>query len=190
MEELSQHLLDVAVNSLEAGATEITININENMRANTLQIEVTDNGPGITKADIARVKDPFYTTKNNKRVGLGIPLFMEAVERCGGSFDIQAQSQQGTVVTATFPHNHLDRVPLGDVAGTLITLLAANDFDFQYCHRYNDKSFYFNTRDFRVLLRDIPVKTPEIMVWLKNYLHNNIMELRRGKKVEEFRRTG
>ncbi|SFG69730.1 Histidine kinase-, DNA gyrase B-, and HSP90-like ATPase [Desulfotomaculum arcticum] len=191
MEELSQHLLDVAVNSLEAGATELTININENIPANTLQIEVADNGPGISRADVAKVKDPFYTTKHNKRVGLGIPLFMEAVERCCGSFEIKAQPRQGTVVTATFPHNHLDRAPLGDVAGTLVTLLAANDsIDFFYNHLYNNRSFSFNTRDFRVLLRDIPIKTPEIMVWLKNYLHNNILKLRRERKVEEFRRTG
>lgn len=190
MEELSQHLLDIAVNSLEAGATELEITIREDTGDNTLQFQVLDNGRGIAAQDIPKLLDPFYTTKKHKRVGLGIPLLREAVDRCGGALEIMALPRKGTAVTVTFPYDHLDLAPLGDVAGTLTALLAGNQgLDLIYRHQYNGEIFIFTTREFKSLLKGIPLQTPEVLVWLKNYLANQVKELRR-KANEKLGRTG
>lgn len=192
MEELSQHILDVAFNSLEAGADRLEITVSENILINLLQIEVRDNGRGITPADIPRVMDPFYTTKKEKKVGLGIPLFREAVERCGGLFEIKPAPRAGTVVTATFPHDHLDRAPLGDIAGTLSVLMAGNNpLRLTYRHRYNERVFSFDTKDFESQLgEDIPMRTPEVLVWLEKHLAENIGNLKEADTLEKFGRTG
>jgi len=192
LEELSQHILDVAFNSLEAGADRLEITVTENTLTNLLQIEVRDNGRGISPEDIPRVMDPFFTTKKEKKVGLGIPLFREAAQRCGGLFEIKPAPRAGTVVTAAFPHDHLDRAPLGDIAGTLSVLIAGNTtFRLTYRHRYNEKNFSFDTKDFQSLLgEDIPLRAPEVLVWLGKHLIENIANLKEANTLEKFGRTG
>jgi len=190
LEDLAQHILDISFNSLEAGATKLEISIREDIAANILEFEVRDNGRGIAEKDISKVLDPFYTTKNGARTGLGIPLLHEAVERCGGSFEIKSLPQKGTRVKARFPHDHLDRAPLGDITGTLITLITSNEFlHLTYRHRYNGQTFSFNTKELKSMLKGISLQTPEVMVWLEEYLSQNIAGLRRAKD-EKFGRAG
>jgi len=189
LEDLAQHILDIASNSLEAGATFLGITIFENTRSNILDLKVVDNGPGISDADIQKVLDPFYTTKKHKRVGLGIPLLHEAVERCHGAFLIEALPKQGTMVRATFPHNHIDRAPLGDMAGTIISLLAGNSpLDLKYTHSYNGRTFSFDTRELGT--PGEVVRTPRALVILERYLNENILKIRRVAKSEELGRAG
>jgi len=190
VEDLSQHILDIAFNSLEAGATDLTITVREDTVANILAFGVLDNGRGITQNDIPKITDPFFTTKKHKRVGLGVPLLQEAVQRCGGNLEIKALPRKGTSVTAVFPHDHLDRAPLGDITGTLIALITGRQpVNLTYRHKYNNRNFLFNTRKLCIHLGAIPLQTPEVLVWLQNYLDENIANLRRETN-EELGRTG
>ncbi|MFZ5642820.1 MAG: ATP-binding protein [Bacillota bacterium] len=191
MEELSQHILDIAFNSLEAGATRLEINVRENLLVNILEFEVRDNGRGIAESDLPKVLDPFYTTKKNKRAGLGIPLLKEAAERCGGLFDVISPPEGGTIVRALFPHDHIDRAPMGDIAGTLnVILTAGQSLHMVYRHQYNNNTFCFDTKDIQSHLGDIPVWTPEVLVWLEEYLKNNIALLKEAGESEKLGRTG
>ncbi len=191
MEELSLHILDIALNSLDAGATRLEIAILEDIPANVLEFKVRDNGHGIAGDLVEQLMDPFYTTKKKKRVGLGIPLLKEAVDRCGGVFRIRASLTVGTTVTARFPWDHLDRAPLGDIAGTLIVLIAGGrSIRLIYRHQYNSETFFFDTRELHSMLGDIPLHTPEVLIWLEDYLKRNIADLKEAGKFEEFGRTG
>ena len=191
MDELSQHILDLAYNSLEAGATSLAITIREDTAANVLEFIVRDNGRGIAAEDVPRVLDPFFTTKDRKRVGLGIPLLQEAVDRCDGFFEIEAQPLAGTTVRALFPHNHLDRAPLGDISSTISVILAGNrSLNLTYTHHYNGGTFCFETEEFKHMLGDIPMHRPDIMVWLEKHLAREIVDLREADNHEEHQRTG
>lgn len=190
MEDLAQHILDIAINSVEAGATGIEIHVREDTAQNVMEFIVRDNGRGIRENELPKVMDPFYTTKKHKRVGLGIPLLQEAVQRCDGKLEIKALSRRGTQVRAVFPHNHLDRAPLGDIAGTLITLLAGHAaLHIKYSYQYNGKVFYFDTKEFITRLQGIALQTPRVLTFLEDYLNHNISDLRR-ETSEEFGRTG
>jgi len=191
MEELSQHILDLARNSLEAGADKLEISVSEDTAGNLLEIIVRDNGPGIAKEDIPKVMDAFYTTKSGKRVGLGVPLLMDAAVRCGGHVSIKGMPPEGTIVAVSFPHRHPDRAPLGDISGTLNVILAGNkDLHLIYSHQFDENIFIFDSMQLSQALGDIPLQTPEILVWLNNYLAINISNLREVKKIEELGRTG
>ena len=75
MTELSLNILDIAENSVKAGAslTEITVSV---MSAdNLLEIIIRDNGCGMTEEQVKKVIDPFYTTRTTRKVGLGVPFF-------------------------------------------------------------------------------------------------------------------
>lgn len=190
MEDLAQHILDIAVNSLEAGASGIEISVREDTAQNLMEFMIQDDGRGIKDDELQKVLDPFYTTKKQKRIGLGVPLLNEAVQRCGGTLEIRALPRRGTIVRAAFPHDHLDRPPLGDIAGTLITLVAGHDALYlKYTYQYNGKAFSFNTKEFRAHLGSVSLQTPEVLVFLESYLNNNISDLRR-ETGEKLGRTG
>lgn len=92
MKELSLNILDIAQNSITAGAklTEITIRETEEQ----MIISVSDNGCGMSKELLASVTDPFCTTRKTRKVGLGIPLFRLAAEQTGGHLEITSVSEK------------------------------------------------------------------------------------------------
>ena len=119
MKDLSSHMMDIVQNSIRAEASWIQIRICEDPEADLFLIEIQDNGCGMDEATLARVRDPFFTSRTVRKVGLGIPLLQQNAERTGGKVSIVSQPGQGTTLTARFGHSHLDRPPLGDVAETL-----------------------------------------------------------------------
>ncbi len=150
MEDLALHILDIAQNSLEAGAGTIEIEIIENLRENLLAIEVRDDGRGMDSETIAKATDPFFTTRTTRRVGMGLSLLAAAAKAAGGELVINSKPGKGTSIRATFEHNHLDRAPLGDIETTLMALLASQpEKNIHYRHRVNDREFELDSRDLR-----------------------------------------
>lgn len=148
MEDLSLHILDIAENSILAGATRILITINENEPRDFLTIRVTDNGRGMPGTVRKRALDPFFTTKR-KRTGLGLPLLAQAAEQSGGSLTVESTPGRGTKVAARFRHSHIDRPPFTKMAETMTVLVLSHpEIDFRYLHRRNGKAFSFSGRRF------------------------------------------
>lgn len=177
MRELSLNLLDIAQNSLTAGASLIELTVEEDPAADRLTLSVTDNGCGMTAEQVRRVTDPFYTTRTTRPVGMGIPLFRMAAEATGGRLSIQSEPGRGTTVTATFGLSHIDRLPLGDVEDTILTLIRLNpDRDFLYRYRVGDREFVLDTRALREILGDVSLNTPEVVDWIDGYLREQTAE--------------
>lgn len=169
MQDLSLHILDIAENSIRAGATEIRIKIIEDIKKNLLLIEVGDNGQGMDEETKKKVFDPFFTTKACKRTGLGIPMLAQSAKECGGKLTIRTENGKGTVITASFRYDHVDRKPIGDIGNTLIVLIASNpDIDFIFEHRKDDSRYFLNTAEIRKELDGIPVNTPDVIKIIKD----------------------
>ncbi len=148
MEDLSLHVLDIAENSAAAGATRITILINENERRDVLSLRISDNGRGMSERDAARALDPFFTTKG-KRTGLGLPLLAQTAELCGGSLVVTTAPRRGTKVAARFRFRHIDRPPLTAMTETLLALIFGHpEIDVRYRHRVNGRVFRFSSRPY------------------------------------------
>ena len=159
MEDLALHILDIAQNSLEAGAGEIEIEVSENLRDDQMIIRVRDNGRGMDSEMLAKATDPFFTTRTTRRVGLGLPLMAAASKAAGGGLTIDSRPGEGTTITATFRHGHIDRAPLGDIEATLLVLLAGQpNKDILFRHRIEDRFFELDSRDFRAA--DIDLSSP------------------------------
>lgn len=136
MEDLALHILDIAQNSIEAGATAIEIDLLEYPAVDQLIIEVRDNGRGMDPATVTRATDPFYTTRTTRKVGLGLSLLSEAARAAGGRVEIDSQPGVGSRVRAVFQYHHIDRAPVGDMETTLMVLLAGHpglDIRFKHC---------------------------------------------------------
>lgn len=167
MKELSLNILDIAKNSVKAGATLITITIVEKGPWRTLTI--ADDGCGMPPEMVAAVTDPFTTTRTTRPVGMGIPLLKLAAEQTGGTLSIRSSQGEdhGTVLTATFDMTHLDCVPLGDYAGSIVTLIQGSpDIDFSFLYRSKSGEITLETKQMREILGDVPLDTPEVLSWV------------------------
>ncbi len=175
MQELSLNVLDVAENSIRAGATQVGIEVCEDTAQDILSIRIEDNGCGMTAEQVARVTDPFYTTRTTRKVGLGVPFFKMAAEMAEGTFDIASEPGVGTTVSATFRHSHVDRMPLGDIASTMALLICANEpVNIRYRHVVDGREFEAETRQFCEILEGVPLSSPEIQLFIGEYLKENI----------------
>lgn len=184
MTEISLNVLDISENSTRAGASLVQITLAADTLADTLTLTIADNGCGMSKEQVSNVTDPFFTTRTTRKVGLGIPFLKYAAESTGGSFSIQSQLGKGTVLTAVFGLSHIDRMPLGDISGTIHTLVLYHpDTDFVYTYQYNQASFTMDTRQLREVLGDIPFDTPEVSRYILEYLTENKQEIDGGTLI-------
>jgi len=179
MRELSLHVLDALENSLEAGATVIELTIREDTGADRLSITLGDNGRGMNAVQLDRIFNPFFTTRRTRHVGLGIPLFKAAAERCNGNLTITSQLGEGTTLRAHFQYSHIDRAPLGDTTGMLLAIILAGSCDLHYIHRIDGERFEFDTRELRAELGAIPLTHPEVRRWLQEFIAQAEDKLRR-----------
>jgi hypothetical protein len=178
MTDLSLHILDIAENSLTAGATQIGIVVLEDTARDALLLEISDDGRGMDDSEVAHVADPFYTTRTTRRVGLGIPLLKVAALEANGDLDVRSAPGQGTTIVARFQHSHIDRKPLGDVADTLVALLAARpDLDLSYRHVRNGRSVQFSTDDVRPHLDGLPLNAPSALTFVREFVRRREEEL-------------
>jgi len=175
MKELSLNILDIAMNSVKAGAENILIKLNET--ADKLTLIIKDDGCGMSEETVKNVMNPFYTTRTTRSVGLGVPLLKLAAEQTGGGITIESVSEKdnpekhGTTVTAEFYKNHLDFTPLGDVVSTVTTLIQGSpDREWRFEHILEGGSVELDTKELREILGDVPLDNFEVIKWIEGYL--------------------
>lgn len=184
MPEIALNVLDIVQNSVRAEASLICLTVDVNQSADSLTIIVEDDGCGMTAEQIAHVEDPFFTTRTTRKIGLGVPFFKMAAVSTGGSFAIESEPGVGTKVTAVFGLSHIDRMPLGDINGTVHTLITFNThIDFLYTYRFNDRSFTLDTREFKNILEGVPLDVPEVSQYIREFLNENKLETDGGAVV-------
>jgi len=183
--ELSLHILDLVQNSIEAGATVVSLAIIEDLGVDLFTIRVSDNGRGMKEELRRHVVDPFVTSRTTRKVGLGLPLIDMSTKRCDGHLTVRSSPGQGTVVEAVYRHSHWDRPPLGNMVETLKSIIVANpDLDFRYSHTFNGAVFSLTTFEITSILEDIPLTQPDVLLWLDGYLKSNFENLYGGVLYE------
>ncbi|MBQ7315448.1 MAG: sensor histidine kinase [Clostridia bacterium] len=174
MDELSLYVLDITMNSVRAGADTIHVTLTEDDE--TLCLNVRDNGCGMSREQLQRLRDPFFTTRKTRKVGLGIPFLSMLAEMTGGSVHVssvpQSESEQhGTDVVATFGKTHIDCIPLGDMVSTFTTLIQGSpDIHFIFTHKTLRGTVALDTDELHSILGDLSLAEPEILQWIDGHL--------------------
>ena len=194
MKELSLHLLDIAQNSLAAGARHVALGVEE--ADGEITLTVADDGRGMSPELLARVTDPFTTTRTTRKVGMGLPLLRLAAEQTGGTLAVESREGVGTTVTAVFHAGHIDCPPLGDLAAT-VALLAqglSGETELTYMHKGPQGAFTFDTAQVRAILGpEVPLSLPEVAQWMEGYVAEGEAGLRpeappeRGMRLDTVR---
>lgn len=119
MNTIDMHIVDMVNNSLKAKADEIEIKIHLSIHNHKLSVFVKDNGVGMDLETLKVVCDPYFTSRKERKVGLGLPLLKFHAEITKGRFEIKSKKNIGTEVCAEFNTKHPDCQPAGDISGTI-----------------------------------------------------------------------
>jgi hypothetical protein len=177
--ELSLHLLDIAENSIAAHSANISILVDEDSRTDTLTMVVADDGVGMTEETAAKVVDAFYTSRTTRKVGLGLPLLKLAAEECNGYLQVDSKIGKGTRITVQFQRSHIDRMPLGDLAATFLSLLIMNpEIHWVFKYSVDNQVFYFDDIQLKATLQDIPFTEPDVLSYLRETFQSGVNNLR------------
>ena len=168
------NVLDVAENSVAAGAQTTQITLVADTVQRRLTLTIADDGKGMPPEMVKTVTDPFCTTRKTRKVGLGLPFLKMAAELTGGQLSIASEVGKGTVVTAWFTLGHIDLAPLGDMAGTVASLIQCNPArDFVYTVETDGEAFTADTRKLREVLDGVSLAEPAVALWVRDYLREN-----------------
>ena len=175
MRDLSLHILDLAQNSVRAQASVVALSVQLDAQG-LLTLTIEDDGCGMDEALLSRVTSPFATTRTTRKVGLGIPMMMENCRLAGGELTLKSEPGKGTVLRATLDTHSIDCLPLGDLAGTVTSLVTANperpDFTLRCASPAGEMQF--DTREIRAALEGVALNEPEIASWMMEALREEI----------------
>jgi len=181
MRELSLNVLDIAQNSITAGASLVEIELNIFELEDRFEIVIRDNGKGIEEEFLNKITDPFVTTRTTRKVGMGLPLFKYSAEQSGGRFEITSKVGIGTVVKGVYIISSIDRMPLGNIEDTLITLIiSSNKVDILFSVKSDRGNGYLDTREIKKVLDGVPIDSIEVIEFIKNYIKENLSYLYGG----------
>lgn len=180
MKDLSLHILDIMQNSIRAEATRIELRIEEDTTKNKFIIEIIDNGKGVDEEVRKNITNPFTTTRTLRKVGLGVAFLKQICDECAGDLKIESQKNKGTKVTVTMQHNHIDRLPLGEISKTITTLIMAKPtIHYVYTHKYNGQIFNFDAKQIEDVLDGVAINNLEIIKWIEEYIERNLDEIKK-----------
>ncbi|ODN29898.1 ATP-binding protein [Fervidobacterium thailandense] len=172
---LSDHLHDIAENSINAGAKSVKVTVRET--ENEFYFSVEDDAGGIRPDILEKIFDPFTTTRDKeiRRVGLGLPFLKQAAEATGGYVRINSELGKGTKTEVLFRKDHIDCQPVGDLPGVFLILLMNDGIEWHIIRCYNDDCYEIRSETIRSYIGslDAPEKVRILMEFL-NELENSI----------------
>jgi len=176
MKDLSLHVMDIARNSVAAGASIIKITLT--VKDKWLVLRIDDNGNGMDEKFLEKVTDPFTTTRTTRKVGMGIPLLKQSAEMTGGSLVIKSEKGVGTTVEASFDKDSIDRIPIGGMDDTIKALIHANpELDYEIRFERGENEFELKTIDIKSYLKGVPIVNASVMEWLGESIREGLNQV-------------
>ncbi len=179
MREIALHILDIAENSVAAGARTVEITVDEDQGRNRIRIVIRDDGKGMDPEMLLRVTDPFVTSRTTRPAGLGIPFLKAAAEACNGGLRISSEPGRGTCLEADFERDHIDRMPLGDLPGTVLALVVGfPETHWVFHYQIDGERFTFDDGPLKKELGDLALSEPSVLRFIRETLQAGVAGIR------------
>jgi Histidine kinase-, DNA gyrase B-, and HSP90-like ATPase len=140
---------DLVQNSIEAGASQVTLEVSTNPEH--IEVCIIDNGKGMDAATQERAFDPFYSEAgkhDHRQVGLGLPLLKQTAEAAGGAVKIQSELGKGTTVRFHVASQHWDTPPLGDLVMTVLGVMSFKSvYNLTFTRRTQQDSYQISRNE-------------------------------------------
>ena len=158
---LSDCILDLVQNSIEADAKEVQLLLEES--DDSLIVRIEDNGCGMTEVELKKATDPFYSDGKkhvHRKVGLGLPFLIQTVSMTDGSFNIRSEKDKGTRVDIEFNLKSIDTPPVGDFITLIYQVMSFNgSFNLivnrSYTKDQRSDSYTVNRNELQEILGDL-----------------------------------
>ncbi|MDR2010577.1 MAG: ATP-binding protein [Bacteroidales bacterium] len=177
MKTLDLHIIDIVHNSIRAGASVINIDIIDNDTENIFSVKITDNGCGMDKETLEAINESFYSSRKERKIGMGIALLKYHSELAEGEFRLTSELGKGTQIYGSFRKNHIDMQPLGDLSGTFANFICQyQDVEFKISYARNDEIFEISSSDVKEVFENINLNNFKIIQSLKTLIYSNITD--------------
>jgi two-component system NtrC family sensor kinase len=109
--QIKQAIVALLVNATEAIRENGEIIMRtSNPDADSIRVEIADNGQGIAAQDVPHIFEPFFSTKQDVRgIGLGLAIVHGIVENHDGRIEVDSEPGKGTVMSIIFPLNNIPK---------------------------------------------------------------------------------
>ena len=175
-------ITDLVQNSIEAGATEITLNVEET--DSNLNVVIADNGKGMDAETLEKAKDPFYTDgekHQHRQVGLGLPFLFQTAEMTEGTANIESTPGKGTTVTFKLNRDNIDLPEFGNFTGTATTLMSyGSNGNLTIERAGNGTSYSVSKTELTEVLGDL--SDTENLLLLREFIAGNEQEITQRQK--------
>jgi two-component system NtrC family sensor kinase len=103
--QMQQVFLNLINNALDAIGKGGQVNLSAQNSDNGVIVKVADSGPGIPPKDLAKIFEPFYSTKNSseRNTGLGLAICREIMQNLNGRIEVESKPGEGTIFSLWFP---------------------------------------------------------------------------------------
>ncbi len=171
MQDFSMYVLDIAMNAVAANSNKIIVEIVDSLKHNYVSLQIIDNGKGMSKETQERVLNPFYTSRTTRKVGLGIPFLKSLADCCNGCFSLTSKVGEGTTIGVKYQRDHWDAPPLGRISESIVTLIqGSEDIHWIFSYTSDRGTFELDTNQIKGMLEGVSICEPSIIVWLKEYM--------------------
>ena len=175
MKSLDLHIIDITHNSIRAGATEITIEMEDSAARDLLSIKIIDNGCGMPEEMIEAINDRFYSCRKERKIGMGIALLKYHSQLCDGQFYLKSKVGVGTEIYASYKRFHIDLQPRGDLSGCFASFICQyQDINFIIRYIMDEGTFELSTADVKEVFEGMNLNDAEIIRSLTELIHENI----------------
>lgn len=178
MKTLSDHILDIVQNSIQAKATLIKVRLEENKITDICSLIIIDNGCGMDAETLKQASNPFFTTRKTRKVGLGLSLLKQNAERANGSFLLSSEENKGTRVEAVFQLSNIDKPALGELWDVCyLTMLGNGDIDFELEYETENGQFELRSAEILEMIDGVPLQQKEVREAVVELIKNNMQEI-------------
>lgn len=161
--DISQHVLDIGINSIKSGAKNISVNIC--CKSDSTELKVKDDGCGFDEQALKRIKSSLQKPiSGNSHNGL-----KSLYKSCEGHIDITSSNGTGATVSAVFSKEF----PLGNIKETvkcLFTLCGGRDINLIFSAENEKISFSFDSKKIREIIKTKGIQINSIYKFLDGYI--------------------
>ena len=120
--QLVRALGNILQNAVEAGAKSVTVNAHTIEERGMLEIDIEDDGAGMSEEVMQKAWSPFFTTRGVEHHGLGLPATMHVVSQAQGRITLVSDEGKGTTVAIFLPQGRAgdEALKVGRVKNVLL----------------------------------------------------------------------
>ncbi len=176
MDDLATYIIDLTQNAIRAHAKHIQLTMHET--DDLLSFMLTDDGCGMDEMTLKKASSPYFTTRTTRKVGLGLSMIDMVAKQTDGSFMLESKPQEGTTLSVSFHHQHIDMPPLGNLGEMVMMIAIHQDVqDFTFIYQKKNQSYKFSLHEMKNMFGST-LHTYSVMDAMIHYINQEITKMR------------